>query len=68
MGPRYTAATGKNLIEGYKSLGKFQYYTYIFISIASMFIVLAAVTLVTGGLVAYLLPLGISITAWLIKA
>jgi Mn2+/Fe2+ NRAMP family transporter len=64
MGPRYTAATGKNLIEGYKSLGKFQYYTYIFISIASMFIVLAAVTLVTGGLVAYLLPLGISITAW----
>jgi Mn2+/Fe2+ NRAMP family transporter len=64
MGPRYTAATGKNLIEGYKTLGKFQYYTYIVISIASMFIVLAAVTLVTGGLAAYLLPLDISVTTW----
>jgi len=64
MGPRYTAATGKNLIEGYKTLGKFQYYTYIVISIASMFIVLAAVTLVTGGLAAYLLPLNISVTTW----
>lgn len=64
MGPRYTAATGKNLIEGYKNLGKFQYYTYIFISVASMFIVLAAVTLVTGGLAAYLMPFGISLTAW----
>jgi Mn2+/Fe2+ NRAMP family transporter len=66
MGPRYTAATGKNLIEGYKTLGKFQYYTYIIISVASMFIVLAAVTLVTGGLVAYLLPLNISVTTWCI--
>lgn len=64
MGPRYTAATGKNLIEGYKTLGKFQYYTYIFISVASMFIVLAAVTLVTGGLAAYLIPVGVSLTTW----
>lgn len=64
MGPRYTAATGKNLIEGYKSLGKFQYYTYIFISLGSMFIILAAVTLVTGGLAAYLFPLEISLTSW----
>lgn len=64
MGPRYTAATGKNLIEGYKQLGKFQYYTYLFISVASMFIILAAVTLVTGGLAAYLMPIGLSLTIW----
>jgi len=64
MGPRYTAATGKNLIEGYKNLGKFQYYMYISISVASMFIVLAAVTLVTAGLAAYLIPLNISIAVW----
>ncbi len=64
MGPRYTAATGKHLIEGYKNLGKFQYYTYIFITLASMFIVLAAVTLVTGGLAAYFFPLEISVSVW----
>lgn len=64
MGPRYTAATGKNLIEGYKGLGKFQYYTYLLICLGSMFIILAAVTLVTGGLAAYFFPINISITAW----
>jgi Mn2+/Fe2+ NRAMP family transporter len=64
MGPRYTAATGENLIEGYKSLGKFQYYSFIAITLSSMFIILAAVTIVTGGLAAYLFPLGISVTAW----
>ncbi|GGE43274.1 Nramp family divalent metal transporter [Psychroflexus planctonicus] len=64
MGPKYTAATGKNLIEGYKSLGKFQYYTYIGITVGTMFIILAAVTLVTGGLAAYFFPLGISLSIW----
>jgi Mn2+/Fe2+ NRAMP family transporter len=64
MGPRYTAATGQHLIEGYKDLGKFQYYTYMFLTLASMFIVLAAVTLVTGGLAAYFFPLDISVTIW----
>lgn len=64
MGPRYTAATGKDLIEGYKNLGRLQYNTYIFISIGSMFIILAAVTLVTGGLAAYFVPIGISLSSW----
>ncbi len=66
IGPRYTAATGQHLIEGYKKLGRFQYYTYIFISIGSMFIVLAAVTLVTAGLLSFLLPFDISILMWCI--
>ncbi len=64
MGPQYTAATGKHLIEGYKAMGKFQYYTYIFISLGSMFIILAAVTLVTGGIVSFLIPLNISMPVW----
>lgn len=66
MGPRYTAATGKNLIEGYKSLGKFQYYSYISITLGTMFIILAAVTLVTGGLASYFFPFGISLSTWCI--
>lgn len=64
MGPRYTAATGQNLIEGYKTLGKFQYYTFIAITISSMFIILAAVTIVTGGLAAFLFPINFSVTLW----
>jgi len=64
MGPLYTAATGKNLIEGYKMLGKFQYYTYIFISLGSMFIAMAAITLVTGGIVSFLIPAEVSILSW----
>ncbi|GGE10366.1 Nramp family divalent metal transporter [Psychroflexus salis] len=66
LGPRYTAATGKNLIEGYKRLGKFQYYTYAVITLGSMFIILAAVSLVTAGIAAYFIPLEISLTSWCI--
>jgi len=64
MGPRYTAAMGQNLIEGYKALGKFQYYTYIVISLGTMFIGMSAITLVTGGIASFLIPLDISITVW----
>ena len=64
MGPRYTAATGKHLIEGYKSLGMFHYYTYIAISLGTMFIATAAITLVTGGIVSFLIPVNISILTW----
>jgi Mn2+/Fe2+ NRAMP family transporter len=64
MGPRYTAATGNHLIEGYKKLGKAQYYTYIFISFGSMFIILSAVTLVTAGLLSFLLPYDLPIYLW----
>ena len=64
MGPRYTAATGQNLVEGYKALGKFQYYTYIGITVVSMFIFIAAITLVTGGIVSFLIPIEVPLIAW----
>ena len=64
MGPRYTAATGQNLVEGYKLLGIFQYYTYIGITLVSMFIFIAAITLVTGGIVSFLLPFNVPLIVW----
>lgn len=64
MGPRYTAATGKHLIEGYKSLGKFYYYTFIAITLGTMFIATAAITLVTGGITAFLIPIDLPMLAW----
>ncbi len=51
FGPRYTAATGHNILHGYKRLGKWAVWIYLLMSIATMFIIQAAITVVTAGLV-----------------
>ncbi len=51
FGPRYTAATGHNILHGYKRLGKWAVWVYLLMSIATMFIIQAAITVVTAGLV-----------------
>ena len=48
--PRYTAATGNNLIEGYKKLGSWAVILYLVLTVLSMFVIQAAVTIVTAGL------------------
>ncbi len=50
-GPRYAAATGKNLVDGYANLSKTAFYIFAGITVATMFTVLAAITLVTAGLI-----------------
>ena len=64
FGPRYAAGTGKHLISGYKSLGKFPYWTYVIITVGSMFIIQAAVTIVTAGLAERLFNLGLTPFVW----
>ncbi|NBC56723.1 MAG: divalent metal cation transporter [Bacteroidetes bacterium] len=64
FGPRYTSSTGKTLIEGYKDIGQWALQLYFIISIGSVFIIQAAVTLVTAGLAEYLFQTGISIFGW----
>lgn len=64
FGPRYAAGTGKHLISGYKDLGKFPYWIYIFITVGSMFIIQAAVTVVTAGLAERLFNFGFSPFIW----
>ena len=64
FGPRFTASTGKDLISGYKELGKFSYYTYIFITFGTMFVIQASVTIVTAGLAEQLFQLGWSPFIW----
>lgn len=51
FGPRYTAATGKNILHGYRKLGKWAVWVYLFMTLSTMFIIQAAVTVVTAGLV-----------------
>ena len=64
FGPRYAAGTGKHLISGYKSLGSFPYWTYVIITVGSMFIIQAAVTVVTAGLAEMVFGFGLSPFLW----
>lgn len=64
FGPRYAAATGDHLISGYKKLGKLPYWAFIFITVGSMFIIQAAVTIVTAGLAERLFSMGWSSFTW----
>jgi Mn2+/Fe2+ NRAMP family transporter len=50
FGPRYASATGESLIEGYHKLGKGVLIAYFLLSLATMFTIQTAVTIVTAGL------------------
>lgn len=50
FGPRYTAATGRNILHGYRKLGSWALWIYILMTLSTMFIIQAAVTVVTAGL------------------
>ncbi len=54
FGPRYTAATGRNILHGYKRLGNWALWTYLLMTLGSMFIIQSAVTVVTAGLAVYI--------------
>ena len=49
FGSRYANATGKSIIDGYLKLGRWALWTYLMITIGSMFFVCAAVGKVTTG-------------------
>ena len=58
FGPRYTAATGTTLLDGYKKLGNWVLVVFFIMTFFSMFSIQAAVTVVTAGLASNFLPLG----------
>ena len=64
FGPRYAAATGKSLLYGYLRLGKGVLLFYFLISLASMFTIQAAVTIVTASLASYLFGLDMGLVSW----
>ncbi len=51
FGPRYAAATGQNLIDGYRKIGKWAVIMFAVLTVGSMFAIQAAVTIVTAALV-----------------
>lgn len=48
-GPRYAAATGESLVEGYRRQGAWVVWVYLALTLGTMFAVQAAVTFVTGS-------------------
>lgn len=56
FGPRYATSTGSSLIEGYrKNLWGVPLVAFVLMTLGTMFIIQAAVTIVTSGLATYLL-------------
>ncbi|GAB4380275.1 MAG: divalent metal cation transporter [Salibacteraceae bacterium] len=49
-GPRYAAITGKSLLDGYNQLHRYAVWLYIVITVSTMFIIMAAIAVVTAGL------------------
>lgn len=64
FGSRYASATGKNLIDGYRTLGRWYIVVFGLITISTMFIIQAAVTIVSAGLAEYLFGFGWSNFTW----
>jgi Mn2+/Fe2+ NRAMP family transporter len=62
-GPRYAAATGESLVEGYYRLGRWALYVYLIITLLSAVIIQSAVTLFTAFIFANVLNV-----AWPIAA
>jgi Mn2+/Fe2+ NRAMP family transporter len=64
FGPRYAAATGKTLLDGYKKMGKGVLIIYFIISFATMFTIQAAVTIVTASLAYQLFGFTNNLVLW----
>jgi len=70
FGPRYAAATGESLVEGYLRVGKWALWTYVTITLTTALIIQVAVVLFTAFLVARVLGVAWSppVTAGLLVA
>ena len=64
FGPRYAAATGESLLDGYRKLGKGALVAYTIVTLATMFTIQTAVTIVTASLASELFGLSLSNFQW----
>ena len=64
FGPKYSAATGETLLEGYHKLGKGVLLAFFIMSFATMFTIQAAVTIVTASLAVEVFGLTSDVTTW----
>jgi Mn2+/Fe2+ NRAMP family transporter len=60
LGPKYTQATKQNLLHGYAKIGKWALIIVAILTVATMFTIQAAVTIVTAGLAIKITHLNVS--------
>lgn len=64
FGPRYAAAMGESLLDGYMRIGKWAMAVFLLMTAGTMFTIQAAVTVVTAGLASQLFNIGWSPLVW----
>lgn len=64
FGPRYASATGNSLLVGYMKLGKPVLWVYFFLTLATMFTIQTAVTIVTAGIAVQLFGITNDVAIW----
>lgn len=64
FGPRYAAAMGESLLDGYKRVGQWAIIAFLIPTFGTMFILQAAVTIVTAGLASKIFGTGLSPVGW----
>lgn len=63
-GPRYTAATGRSLLDGYARRGRWALWLFLALTVSTMFTVVAAVTIVAAGMMSALISDAIPTWGW----
>ena len=64
FGPRYANATGESMIEGYNRLGNWAIGIFVIFTIGTMFVIQAAVTIVSANLAAELTGIALTPFSW----
>ncbi len=64
IGARYAAITGESLLDAYQRIGDWAYNTFMLLTISTMFIVQAAVTIVAAGVLANIVDIGWGVFEW----
>jgi len=59
-GPRYAAATGESLVEGYRRIGRWALWLYILITLSTGIVIQTAIVLLTAFLIKYAFGLTLS--------
>lgn len=63
FGPRYAAATGESMIAGFRRMGRLPLAAFAFLTVSTMFIILASLTVVTAGLTGLVFGLDLPVLA-----
>ncbi|MHC5034398.1 MAG: NRAMP family divalent metal transporter [Planctomycetota bacterium] len=66
FGHRYTAATGDNLLVGYRRIGRWALLTYLLVALALSVPSVAVLTVVTAGMASQMLNVDLASTSWML--